>query len=85
VKFWKNNRLDATFDLPVEQLAVMFAESPWAGVPWLIDRRVCAFLTDTDGPVSAVWDDQQSYEQLVDLALAAERQQTREAGKAGRP
>jgi hypothetical protein len=85
VKFWKNNRIDAEFDLPVEELAAMFLESKWAGVPWLIDRRVCAFLTDTDGPVAAVWDDQASYEQLVDLALAAERQQTREASKAGRP
>jgi hypothetical protein len=85
MKFWKNNRIDAEFDLPVEQLAVMFAESRWADVPWLIDRRVCAFLTDTDGPVSAVWDDQQSYEQLVDLILEQQRRQTHEVGKAARP
>ena len=85
MKFWKNNRIDAEFDLPVEQLAVMFAESRWAGVPWLIDRRVCAFLTDTDGPVSAVWDDQQAYEQLVDLILEQQRRQVLEVGKAARP
>ncbi len=83
MKFWKNNRLDAEFDLPIAEVAVLFAGSKWAAVPWLIDRRMCAFLTDTDGPISAVWDDQASYEALVDLALAAERQQTRTAIEAG--
>jgi hypothetical protein len=83
MKFWKNNRLDAEFDLPIEQLAVLFAQSKWAGVPWLIDRRMCAFLTDSDGPVSAVWDDQTSYNALVDLVLAAERRQTRTVLEAG--
>jgi hypothetical protein len=85
MKFWKNNRIDAEFDLPVEQLADMFCQSKWAGVPWLIDRRVCAFLTDTDGPVSAVWDDQQAYERLIELVLEQQRRQTCEARKAVRP
>jgi hypothetical protein len=85
MKFWKNNRIDAEFETAIEELADMFLESKWAGVPWLIDRRVCAFLTDTDGPVSAVWDDQQAYEQLVDLILAQQRRRTREASQAARP
>ncbi len=84
MKFWKNNRLDAEFDLPIEQVAVLFARSKWAGLPWLIDRRLCAFLTDTDGPISAVWNDQASYDQLVDLILANERRQARAAVEAGR-
>jgi len=84
MKFWKNNRLDAEFDLPIEQVAAMFAESTWADVPWLIDRRLCAFLTDTDGPVSAVWDDREAYDQLVDLVLADERRQRHAAIRAGR-
>jgi hypothetical protein len=85
MKFWKNNRVDAEFEISIEDLAVMFGQSRWAGVPWLIDRRVCAFLTDTDGPVSAGWDDQQSYERLVELVLEQQRRQTHDARKAVRP
>lgn len=58
MKFWKNNRLDAEFDLPEAEVARLFAESPWADHPWPLDRRLRAFLTDPGGPVSAMWEDQ---------------------------
>jgi len=73
MKFWKNNRLDAEFDLPIEQVATLFAESEWAALPWLLDRSLRAFLTDQAGPVCAVWDDEEAFNALLDLVLTRRR------------
>jgi len=73
MKFWKNNRLDAEFDMPLEELAVLFAASEWAAVPWLLDRSLRAFLTDQGGPVCAVWDDEEAFNALLDLVLTQRR------------
>lgn len=70
MKFWKNNRLDAEFDMPTADVARLFAQSTWAGQPWPLDRRLRAFLTDPSGPVSAVWDDEDAYEELRRLIEA---------------
>ncbi len=83
MKFWKNNRLDAEFDMPTEQVADLFAASEWADVPWLIDRALRGFLTDQAGPVSAVWDDEQAFDELVELVLT-QRRNTRATDRAGR-
>jgi hypothetical protein len=76
VIFWKNNRLDAQFENPAAEVAALFAASAWAGPghDWPLDRRLRAFLTETDGPISAVWDDEAAYGELRQLAQAAERQ-----------
>ena len=74
--FWKNSRLDAQFENPAAEVAALFAASAWAGPghDWPLDRRLRAFLTETDGPISAVWDDEAAYGELRQLAQAAERQ-----------
>jgi len=74
MKFWKNNRLDAEFDMPAAEVARLFAESAWADHPWPLDRRLRAFLADPGGPISAVWDDEDAYEEVRQLVQAAERQ-----------
>jgi hypothetical protein len=72
MKFWKNNRLDAEFDLPEAEVARLFAESEWADNPWPLDRRLRAFLTDPAGPVSAVWDDEDAYQEVRRLTQAGQ-------------
>ena len=53
MKFWKNNRLDVEFDMPVPGVARLFTESTWADHPWPLDRRLRVFLTAPAGPISA--------------------------------
>lgn len=70
MRLWRNNRLDAEFTRPIGHLAEQFRDSPWADVPWPVERAVAAFLVDSEGPVSAVWDSTAgSFEQLVDAIL----------------
>jgi hypothetical protein len=78
VIFWKNNRLDAQFEMAAAEVAALFAASAWAGPghDWPLDRRLRAFLTETDGSISAVWDDEGAYGELRQLAQAAERRPT---------
>ena len=57
VKFWLNNRLDGTFEVPIEQIAAQFRESAWWTADLDLESAVRGFLLDTGGPVSAVWDE----------------------------
>lgn len=68
--FWRNNRLDAQFARPIAEVADQFLASRWAAVEWPLDRALRAFLSDIDGPVSAVWDSEADYDRLVDLIAA---------------
>lgn len=65
--FWRNNRLDASFTKPLGEVAGQFLASRWADVDCRTDRAVAAFLSDSDGPISAVWDDAGQFDQLVEL------------------
>ena len=70
MRFWKDNRVEGGFDLPVEQIAAMFAESGWADMPLRVDRLLRVFLTDPAGPTGGrVWDDPGGYQQIIDLIL----------------
>jgi hypothetical protein len=80
VRFWKNNRLDAEFDMDVADVARMFANSAWAEVLWPTDRKLRAFLTDPAGPISAVFDTDETYAQLVDLVLESQRRPADRSG-----
>lgn len=66
--FWRNNRLDASFTKPISEVAAQFLASHWAELDLLrTDRAVAGFLSDSDGPISAVWDDAGMFDQLVEL------------------
>lgn len=67
MKFWRNNRLDAEFTLPIAAVAGLFMTSLWNVPDSLLDRQLRGFLTDNSGPISAVWDDEDHYNQLVRL------------------
>jgi hypothetical protein len=68
LKFWKDNQADAGFDLPEAEVARLFSESRWAGHPWPLERRLRAFLTDPNGPISAVWEDEAAFGEVRRLA-----------------
>ena len=57
MRFWRNNRLDGTFEVPIEQIVAQFRASAWWTADTDLDSAVRGFLLDADGPVSAVWDD----------------------------
>ena len=61
MRFWQNSRLDGTFEASLDDLD--------------LDSAVRAFLTDGNGPVSAVWDDEAD---LLELCI-----RVRAAGWAG--
>jgi len=71
--FWRDNRRDGEFSLPLTEVAALFAASPWAEVAWRLDRKLRAFLTDPECAVSAVWDDHAGYAALVELVGTAGR------------
>ena len=71
MRFWRNNRLDAQFELPADQVVDLFRHSRWWTMPGPLDRSLQAFLTDPAGPISAVWDDQDAYQDLHRLAMDA--------------
>ena len=52
MKFWLNNRLDGTFEVPIEQIVAQFRESAWWTADLDLDSAVRGFLLDTGGPVS---------------------------------
>ncbi len=68
MKFWQNSRLDGTFEAPFDQLVAQFRASAWWKADLDLKSAVCGFLTDFEGPVSAVWDDESD---LVELCLRA--------------
>jgi len=71
VKFWLNNRLDGTFEVPIEQIVAQFRESAWWWTADLdLDSAVRGFLLDTGGPVSAVWDEQADLAEVCAQARA---------------
>ena len=70
MKFWKNNRLDGTFDVPIEQIVALFRASVWWTADLDLDSAVRCFLLDADGPVSAVWDEQTDVAEVCAQARA---------------
>ena len=77
MRFWRNNRLDGEFEMAPERVVEMFEQSPWWSVDTSLDRNLRAFLTDPAGPISAVWDNENDYDDL--LRRAREAAQRREA------
>ncbi len=71
MRFWKNNRLDAEFEMEPSRVVELFQQSHWWGVEWTLDRSLRTFMTDMDGPISAIWDDQDGFDGIYRLALAA--------------
>ncbi len=69
MKFWRNNPLDAEFD-PVRVVELFQASTYWRA-DWRLERSARAFITDTDGPISAVWDDDAEFEEILRLSLDA--------------
>lgn len=65
--FWRNNRLDAEFTMAIAIVADLFMASQWNDPDGLLDRQLRAFLTDNSGPISAVWDNETHYNQLLQL------------------
>lgn len=80
MKFWKDNRLDQEFDVPVDVLAVWFCMDllPVAGKPvgealdMPLERKMRDWLTSDQG-VRATWTDEhgeESFDALYDLVYA---------------
>ncbi len=77
MRFWRNNRLDGEFEMPAAEVVELFAASAYweaRGVP--LDRRLRLFLTDSAGPIAAVFEED-DYAQLFDLVLDAYRDRKR--------
>ncbi len=69
MRFHRYDRRTTTFDLPTAEVAVMFCASDWADMPWPVDAKLRAFLTNPVGPVNAGWTDQHAFDRLVDAVL----------------
>ena len=65
MRFWQNNRLDGTFEVPIEQIVTLFRASAWWTADMDLDSAVRGFLLDAEGPVSAVWDDGTTWPRCV--------------------
>ena len=50
MKFWQNNRLDGTFEVPIEGIVAQFRESAWWTTDLDLDSAVRGFLLDVNGP-----------------------------------
>ncbi len=75
MRFWQNSRLDGTFEASLDDLVAQFRASAWWSANLDLDSAVRAFLTDGNGPISAVWDDEAD---LLELCI-----RVRAAGWAG--
>ncbi|HZY00347.1 MAG TPA: hypothetical protein VFE92_12800 [Dermatophilaceae bacterium] len=71
MRLWQNNRLDGTFEEPTEQIVAQFRVSVWWTADLDLDSAVRGFLTDIDGPVNAVWDDEADLADIGAQARAA--------------
>ena len=71
MKLWQNNRLDAAFETPIEQIVVQFRASDWWTADLDLDSAVRGFLTDINGPVNAVWDDEADLAEICAQARSA--------------
>jgi hypothetical protein len=60
VKLWKDNRVDAEYEMDPADVAAGFLASRWAGVRWPLERRLRAYMTakEADGGLSSVWEDE---------------------------
>jgi len=72
MKFWRNNRLDAEFRLEPAQVVELVKHSKY-WQQWPLESSLRAFMTDSAGPISAVWDDQDGFDETYRLARAAGR------------
>lgn len=67
MKFWKGNRVDGEFEMPVEEVAERFfaagAHQTEKAAAWPLDRTLRDWLTSKDG-LDAVWDDERAYAEL---------------------
>jgi len=68
---WQNYRLDGTFEAPTEQIVAQFRVSDWWTADLDLDSAVRGFLTDIDGPIDAVWDDEADLAEICAQARAA--------------
>lgn len=71
MKFWQNNRLDGAFEVPIERIVTQFRASAWWTADLDLESAVRLFLTDTGGPVNAVWDDEADVAEVCAKCLAA--------------
>lgn len=74
MKLWNNNRLDAEWEMPIEEIAQLYMQSEWPGVLMPLERKLRLFMTSQDGPISSVWDDEAEFERLLDQVIELERQ-----------
>lgn len=76
MRFWRNNRIDGEFEMSIEDVAALFDQSELADFdahPYSLDRRLRLFLTDPAGPISAVWTDEDAYDDLLARVAADQR------------
>ena len=71
MRLWQNYRLDGTFEAPTEQIVAQFRVSDWWTADLDLDSAVRGFLTDIDGPINAVWDDEADLAEICAQARAA--------------
>lgn len=71
MKLWQNDRLDAFFEASIEQIVAQFRVSDWWMADLDLDSAVRGFLTDIDGPVNAVWDDEADLAEICAQARSA--------------
>ncbi len=71
MKLWQNDRLDASFEASIERIVAQFRVSDWWTADLDLDSAVRGFLTDIDGPVNAVWDDEADLAEICDRARSA--------------
>jgi hypothetical protein len=72
MKFWKGNRLDAKFDMPVQAMAEQFVSAiardedlKLKAEYWPLDRALRGWLTSPGG-FNVSWEDHDDYEDLIE-------------------
>jgi hypothetical protein len=74
MKFWKNNRSDREWEMPIEEIADLYMASDWPDVPMLTERKLRSFMTDPVGPISSVWEDEAEFARLLQMLIDRQRQ-----------
>lgn len=75
MKLWKDNKVDAEWELPDDEVASRFLASKYANpeeYPWPLERRLRVFISDNepDGLQSVFdWEDP-SYSSVLDIIEA---------------
>lgn len=80
MKFWRGNKIDAEYELSVEEVARKFLNSKYSTanpqhdeiIEFLpLERRLRNFMTAPDG-LNSTWDNEDDFDQVWDIACSDE-------------